>query len=106
MSTAGAAVEPGFQRRNLRLVRRVRSTAQDSPKNGGMPGVAVRGREESTLPVEVTGLVIVCLLLQTIRFHAESGFRNSVLVLLRQVELSMLLKTRARVRTLQLWQIN
>ena len=43
------------------------------------------------------GLVDVGLLLQPIHFHAESGFRDSGLVLLRQVELSLLLKTRARV---------
>jgi hypothetical protein len=41
VATAGAAVEPGFQGKKLRLVRRVRSTAQDSPKNVGMLGVAV-----------------------------------------------------------------
>ena len=43
------------------------------------------------------GLVDVGLLLQPIHFHAESGFRDSGLALLRQVELSLLLKTRARV---------
>ena len=41
VATAGAAVEPGFQGRKLRLVRRVRSMVPDSPKNGGMLGVAV-----------------------------------------------------------------
>jgi hypothetical protein len=34
--TAGAAVEPGLKERKLSRVRRVRSTAQGSPKNGGM----------------------------------------------------------------------
>jgi hypothetical protein len=37
------------------------------------------------------------LLLQHIHFHAESWFRDRGLVLLRQVELALLLKTRARV---------
>lgn len=41
VATAGAAVEPGFQGRKLRLVRRVRSMVPDSPKNGCMLGVAV-----------------------------------------------------------------
>jgi hypothetical protein len=37
------------------------------------------------------------LLLQPIHFHTASGFRDRGLVLLRQVELELLLKTRARV---------
>jgi len=37
------------------------------------------------------------LLLQPIHFYAESGVRDRGLVLLRQVELALLLKTRARV---------
>ena len=37
------------------------------------------------------------MLLQPIHFYAESGFRDSGLVLLRQVELALLLKTRAHV---------
>jgi len=49
------------------------------------------------VPVEVDGLVIVVLILQAIRFHVESGFQDSGLVLLRHVDLVMLLKTRDRV---------
>ena len=49
------------------------------------------------VPLEVAGLGIVGLLLQPIHFYAESGVRDRGLVLLRQVELAMLLKTRARV---------
>jgi hypothetical protein len=37
------------------------------------------------------------LLLQPIHFYAESGVRDRGLVLLRQVELALYLKTRARV---------
>ena len=37
------------------------------------------------------------MLLQPIHFYAESGVRDRGLVLLRQVELALLLKTRARV---------
>ena len=40
---------------------------------------------------------IVGLLLQPIHFYTESGVRDRGLVLLRQVELALLLKTRARV---------
>jgi hypothetical protein len=43
------------------------------------------------------GLGIVGLLLQPIHFYVESGVRDRGLVLLRQVELALLLKTRARV---------
>ena len=42
-------------------------------------------------------LGIVGLLLQPIHFYVESGVRDRGLVLLRQVELALLLKTRARV---------
>ena len=49
------------------------------------------------VPLEVAGLGIVGLLLQPIHFYAESGVRDRGLVLLRQVELALLLKTRARV---------
>jgi hypothetical protein len=50
------------------------------------------------LPVEVAGLGIVGLLLQPIHFYTESEVRDRGLVLLlRQVELALLLKTRARV---------
>ena len=49
------------------------------------------------LPVRVAGLGIVGLLLQPIHFYVESGVRDRGLVLLRQVELALLLKTRARV---------
>ncbi len=43
--------------------------------------------------VMVAGLGVVGLLLQPIHFNTESGFRDSGLVLLRQVELTLLLKT-------------
>ena len=45
------------------------------------------------LPDEVAGLGVVGLLLQSVHFNAKSGFRDSGLVLLRQVELTLLLKT-------------
>ena len=47
------------------------------------------------LPVEVAGPVTVSLLLRPILFYTESGVRDRVLVLLRQVELELLFKTHA-----------
>jgi hypothetical protein len=41
--------------------------------------------------------VVVGLLLQSFHLNTKSGFRDNVLVLLRQVELTLLLKTRAIV---------
>ena len=49
------------------------------------------------LPVEVAGLGVVGLLLQSVHLNAKTGFRDSGLVLLRQVVLALLLRTRASV---------
>jgi hypothetical protein len=46
------------------------------------------------LPIKVASLGIVGLFLQGV-LHAQASFRDRGLVLLRQVELAMLLKTRA-----------
>jgi hypothetical protein len=62
--------------------------------------VALEGRRVPSrkgLPKEVAGLGVVGLLLQSVHFNANSGFQDSGLVLLRQVELGLLLKTRASV---------
>jgi hypothetical protein len=48
------------------------------------------------LPDEVAGLDVVGLL-QSVHLNAKSGYRDSGLVLLRQVELTLLLKTHASV---------
>ena len=52
---------------------------------------------ERGFPVEVAGLGIVGLLHKPIHSNAESGVRDRGFVLLRQVELALLFKTRARV---------
>ena len=49
------------------------------------------------LPKEVAGLGVVGLLLQSVHLNVKNGFRDRGLVLLRQVELALLLKTRASV---------
>jgi len=49
------------------------------------------------LPVEVAGLGVVDLLLQCVQLNAKSGVRDRGLALLRQVQLALLLKTRASV---------
>jgi hypothetical protein len=54
-------------------------------------------QKRSRLPNEVAGLGVVGLLLQSVHLDAKSGFRDSGLVRLRQVELAPLLKTRASV---------
>jgi hypothetical protein len=48
-------------------------------------------------PKEVAGLGVVGLLLQSVHLNAKTGFRDSGLVLLRQVVLALLLRTRASV---------
>jgi hypothetical protein len=49
------------------------------------------------LPKEVAGLGVFGLLLQFVHHNAKSGFRDRGLVLLRQVQLALLLWTRASV---------
>ena len=68
----------------------------ESKASLALEGRMVPSHESFQLPVEVAGLGVVGLLLQPIHFHAKSGFRDRGLVLLRQVELALLLKTRAR----------
>jgi hypothetical protein len=57
------------------------------------------------LPVEVAGLGVVGLLLQSVHLNAKGGFRDRGLVLLRQVEMALLLKTRASIVLTQSFEL-
>jgi hypothetical protein len=53
------------------------------------------------VPKDVAGLGVVGLLLQSVHLNSESGFRDRGLVLLGEMELALLLKTRAGVALTQ-----